>query len=70
MARTTTTTITNDYDYWSKIAKTRHHAAKLRQKAIDAESCGHEQMATKFMSLADVIESRCDREQLRAAISR
>ena len=57
-----------DYDTWAKIAKTRYHAAKLREKAIDAECSGNEPLATKFMSLADVIEHRCDRDQLINAI--
>lgn len=60
---------TRDYDTWSKIAKTRYHAAKLRQRAIEAESCGNEALAVKFMSLADCVEHKCDREQLRVAIS-
>jgi hypothetical protein len=60
----TNTNYANTYDAWSKIAKTRYHAAKLREKAIDAECTGNEAIATKFMSLADVIDARCDREQL------
>ena len=69
MGRTTTTTnMTNAYDAWSKIAKTRYHAAKLREKAIDAECTGNDALAVKFMSLADIIDARCDREQLTIAM--
>ena len=69
MGRTTTTTnLANVYDAWAKIAKTRYHAAKLRERAIDAEGTGNEAIAVKFMSLADIIDARCDREQLTIAM--
>lgn len=58
------------YDTWTKIAKTRYHAAKLRERAIAYECEGNYEVATKFMSLADCAEAVCDREQLRAAITR
>lgn len=64
----TTTNYANAYDAWAKIAKTRYHAAKLRKAAIDAECSGNEPLATKFMSLADIIDARCDREQLTIAM--
>lgn len=57
------------YDHWSKIAHTRHHAAKLRERAIACESSGNEFMAARFMSLADIIEDKANHEQLRLAIS-
>lgn len=57
-----------DYDTWAKLATTRYHAAKLRERAIACESEGNETLAIKFMSLADVIDHRCDREQMISAI--
>ena len=59
---------TNTNDAYATVCRTRLHAAKLRQRAIAAECSGLDAIASRFLSLADMIEDKADHEQLTLAV--
>jgi hypothetical protein len=57
-------------DRYATICRFRHDAARAREKAIAAECSGLDAIASRFLSLADMIEDKANREQLTLAITR
>lgn len=56
-----------DHDY-ATICQTRRRALQARERAIAAECSGLDTIASRFMSLADMIDDKANRDQLSLAI--